>query len=511
MSDTTPVPPNIVNRTMFTRYPEKDQDGNDLSRPEGASPKGGDNLAVLRGINTDSVDLIYLDPPFNSKKDWNAPIGSKAAGAAFKDSWNLSDVDLQWHEQLRAQNRALHDVILAAQGAGGNSTMSYLLMMAPRLLELQRVLKPSGSIYLHCDPTESHALKLVLDTIFGRDCFRNEIIWKRTAGGKSDAKKWGAAHDVLFYYAGDGHTWNTQYLPQDPDYIARAYRNEDDRGRWQADQLLASGASYGESGMPWRGIDPGAVSNGKHWSTPTRGGMSEFLKDYISGWPDDYPTVHERLDALDAHGFIYWPPRGAMPRLKRYLASTKGQPARDVFTDIGPLQAQAKEKVGYPTQKPLALLRRIIEASSNPGDVVLDPFCGCATACIAAEELGRQWIGIDLSPRAIDLVKLRLADQLNLPQLEVKHRVDLPRRTDQGNLPRPRYWKDCLYGKQGGFCGGCREHFQPRHLEVDHIVPKADGGTDHRSNLQLLCGNCNRRKGAGSMAEFMVKLLDERR
>ena len=406
---------NIPNRTIFT----------------------GDNLAVLRGFNTDSVDLIYLDPPFNSKRDWNAPIGSAAAGAAFKDTWTLSDIDLQWHEQLRSQNRALHDVILAAQGAGGNSTMSYLLMMAPRLLELHRVLKDTGSIYLHCDPTESHALKLVLDTIFGRDCFQKEIVWKmpRPSGFKTQANNWIRGHDIILYYAGPGRTFNKQYEPYEASYL-------------------------------------------------------------------------KNFNRVDSEGRNYWMRGGK----RRYPG--KGYTLSDTWVDIHSMQTQSvsgKEGVGYPTQKPLALLRRIIQASSNPGDVVLDPFCGCATACIAAEELDRQWIGIDLSAKAAELVELRLHEQLGLTASLANHRTDQPLRTDLGDLPPPRYWKPELYGTQEGHCAGCGHHFEFRHLEVDHVVPRKVGGTDHKGNLQLLCGNCNRRKGAGSMAKLMVKLLDGRR
>lgn len=193
---------NVKNRTIFT----------------------GDNLHVLRGINSDSVDLIYLDPPFNSKKQWNAPIGSKAAGAAFKDTWHLSDVDELWHEQLRATNPGLHDVILAAQSAGGKSTMSYLIMMAPRLVEMKRVLKPTGSIYLHCDPTESHALKLVMDCIFGRDWFRNEIIWAYRGPGKVKSN-FPRKHDVILFYAQKGdNTFN-------PDAVRVPYKRISGTGR----------------------------------------------------------------------------------------------------------------------------------------------------------------------------------------------------------------------------------------------------------------------------------------
>ena len=473
---------NFVNRTIFT----------------------GDNLNVLRGMNSDSVDLIYLDPPFNSNRNYSAPVGSKAAGAAFKDTWTLSDVDLAWHGEIADQNQGVYDVITAARTAHGKGMMSYLIMMAVRLIEMERVLKPSGSIYLHCDDTASHYLKMLMDCIFGRDWFRNEIIWKRTAAGKSGARRFGRVHDVILYYAGESATWNTQWMPHDPAYVARAYRNEDERGRWQADQLLAANTSTGESGDAWGGIDP--TPKGKHWYTPTQGGMSSFLKDYIPGWPDAYPTVHDRLDALDEYGFVHWPKGGAgVPRLKRYLASTKGRAVEDIFSDIGRLEANSKENVGYPTQKPVALVARLIAASSNPGDVVLDPFAGCATAAVAAEKLDRQWVGIDISPKAAELVNERLERELGLMGTLAVLRTDLPVRTDLGELPHYRTHKHTLFGQQEARCNGCGIEFPFRNLTVDHIVPKSKGGTDHLSNLQLLCGACNSQKGVGSQAEFLAK------
>lgn len=473
--------PNFANRTIFT----------------------GDNLDVLRGLNTDSVDLIYLDPPFNSNRTYSAPVGSQAAGAAFKDTWTLSDVDLAWHGEIAEHNQPVCNVITAARTAHSKGMMSYLIMMAVRLIEMERVLKPSGSIYLHCDDTASHYLKLLMDCIFGKDWFRNEIIWKRTAG-RSDAKKFGRVHDVILYYAGEGSVWNRQYLPLDPEYVKRVYRHEDNRGRWQSDQLTAAGSSGGESGMPWKGIDPG--DKGNHWRTPTKGGMNGFLKNYIPGWPDAYPSVHDRLDALDEHGFIYWPKGGAgVPRLKRYLASTKGRAVEDIFADIGKLEGKAKEKVGYPTQKPVALIARLIAASSNPGDMVLDPFAGCATAAIAAEKLGRQWAGIDISPKAADLVTLRLEEELGLMGTLAVLRSDLPERTDLGDLPHYRTHKHELYGLQEARCFGCDYEFPFRNLTVDHIVPRSKGGTDHFINLQLLCGACNSQKGTGTQEEFLAK------
>ena len=476
--------PNWVNRTMWT----------------------GDNLDIMRGMNSESVDLIYLDPPFNSDRNYAAPIGSEAAGAAFKDTWSLDDVDLAWHGEIADQHPALYAIIGASREAHGKGMQSYLIMMGVRLLEMRRLLKPTGSIYLHCDPTASHYLKLLLDAVFGPQSFKNELVWKRTAG-RSDAKRFGRVHDtVLFYAKGETTTWNTVWLPHDKEYVERAYRSRDERGRWQSDQLTASGLRAGESGEPWRGIDPGRVGN--HWRTPTQGGMNDYIirNELIPGWPSKFPSIHSRLDALDAAGLIAWPKRGkGMPRLKRYLESTKGKAAEDVFVDIKRLEAQSKERVGYPTQKPLALLDRIIKASSNVGDMVLDPFCGCATACVAADRLDRQWVGIDLSPLAAKLVRQRIQSEGPL-LYDLTHRTDLPRRTDVGQIPHYRTQKHTLFGLQEGICNGCRIVFPFRNFTVDHIIPRSRGGTDHPDNLQLLCAACNSLKGSRTQPELVVEL-----
>ena len=312
--------------------------------------------------------------------------------------------------------------------------------------------------------------------------------------------------------------------------MARAYRNEDELGRWQSDQLTASGVRFGETGETWRGVDPAHV--GRHWNTPTKGGMNDFIiaKGLIPGWPDEYPTVISRLDALDAAGLIVWPKAGqGMPRLKRYLESTTGTAVEDIFADIGKLEGAAKEKVGYPTQKPLALLERIIRASTRgrvqgdhetaayAGDIVLDPFCGCATALVAAEKLGRRWVGIDLSPIANTLVRQRLLKEVGLGSEgnstagwrgEVTHRTDIPQRTDI-DAPIPyRQNKHVLFGQQEGLCNGCKGDFPFRNFTIDHIVPQSRGGTDHLDNLQLLCGACNSLKGDRPM-EYLVARLAE--
>ena len=463
-----------------------------------------DNLDVLRGLNSESIDLVYADPPFNSNKNYEAPIGSKAAGAAFKDTWTLSDVDLAWHGEIADREPKVYAAIDNAGIVHGKSMKSYLIMMAVRLLELRRVLKPTGSLYLHCDDTADAYLRVLCDAVFGRTSFRNAIIWKRSA--RSDGRRFGRTHDTLLAYGDEHATWNDVHVPYSPEYMTRFYRERDSRGQYQRADLTGPGTTAGESGEPWRGHNP--TESGRCWSVPRTGTYAAWIDAHLISGYTAIKGVHARLDALEEHSLIHWPKRGSgWPRLKRYANGADGQRVNDVFDDIRPVSNLAKEQVGYPTQKPLALLDRIIKASSNPGDVVLDPFCGCATACVSAESLGRQWIGIDLSEVAATLVESRLRDQFGI-FAEVHHRRDIPRRTDLGDLPNYRTHKHHLFGAQEGHCGGCRVMFPFRIFEVDHIIPRAKGGSDHRDNLQLLCPACNRAKGTGTQAELIAKLRE---
>ena len=393
--------PNFANRTMWT----------------------GDNLDILRGLNSDSIDLVYADPPFNSNKSYSAPIGSKAAGAAFKDTWTLSDVDDAWHGEIADREPKVYAAIDNARIVHSPGMKSYLIMMAVRLLELRRVLKPTGSLYLHYDPTASAYLRILLDAVLNTKSFRNEIVWCY-AGGGVPRKDFPRKHDVILRYAQEAPVFNTDAVrvPYDSDYKATVFTGPNTR---------APGRTYGPN------------ADGK----------------VVEDW---------------------W---------------------RDISRPYG------KKRTGYPTQKPLELLDRIIKASSNRNDVVLDPLCGCATACVSAESLGRQWIGIDLSEVAATLVKTRLEDQLGM-FAEIHHRTDIPCRADLGKLPNYRTHKHTPFGKQEGHCGGCRMVFPFRNFEVDHVIPQAKGGTDHIDNLQLLCGACNRAKGTGTQAELIIKLKE---
>ena len=388
----------------------------------------GDCLPVMRGMNSECVDLIYLDPPFNSKADYAAPIGSRAAGAAFKDTWTLEDVDVEWINLIEAKHPALYRVLLAAMT---NGDKSYLAYMAARILEMHRIMKPTGSVYLHCDPTMSHYIKLLMDAIFGRKNFRNEVHWHYYNKMHDRRKKlFPAATDTLLFYVKDLQSQFTfTQLKELRDKPVRQLKRKKVEGRL--------------------------------------------------------------VNARDADGNLMY--------------QIKSDKTVDNVWRIPCLQPASKERLGYPTQKPLALLRRIIQASSNPGDLVLDPFCGCATTCVAAQDEGRSWAGIDISAKAAELVQTRMRDELGM-LFQGAHRTDIPARTDLGRLPPPRSHAPALYGIQGGYCAGCSTHFEPRHMEVDHIVARAKGGTDHIDNLQLLCGSCNRIKGNRGMEYLRVKL-----
>ena len=407
----------------------------------------GDNLDIMRGLNSGSVDLIYLDPPFNSKRIYSAPIGigkadakgkRKKVEARFNDIWTWNeDVDVR----LLAYADDHAELFTYIQSVGkihGAAMKAYLTFMAQRIIEMHRVLKDSGSLYLHCDPTASHYLKLILDYVFGKNNFRNEIVWnyRRWPAKQQNFQR---MHDVIFRYSVDEQvTWNQLYEP-----LAET-------------TLKADGGKkilnvFDEEGVRKRGTKTGEES--------------------------------------------------------------PGAPMRDVW-DIGILSPTAKERTGYPTQKPLALLDRIIRASSNAGDMVMDPFCGCATTCVAAQNLGRNWIGIDVSEVAVNLVTDRLSYTDDVKNLFTDFDAisTLPARTDRKELDWDnKKARQHFFKTQKGKCNGCGVQFpDPRHFHVDHIYPKSKGGAMVLENLQLLCGSCNSIKGDRPM-EYLNAVLKRRK
>jgi len=360
----------------------------------------GDNLDILRRYVADeSVDLIYLDPPFNSNQAYNVIFaedngsGSGAQIQAFDDTWHWTmETAEAFAETVEAGGRVADTLVAFRRMLGETDMMAYLANMAPRLVELRRVLKPTGSIYLHCDPTAGHYLKVLMDAIFGVENYVNEIMWRRSHPHGNVSRSYGAIHDVLLFYSRTGnHTWTEPHKPYyladgslDPELEERVLKqysfiDEASGRRFQATSLL----------------NP----------NPDRPNLTyEFL-----GHTRVWRWTRERMQEAYDQGRIYVPRNGkGVPREKRYLDEQEGIPLQDIWTDVRPIPAQAAERLGYPTQKPEALLERIIEASSNEGDVVLDPFCGCGTTVVVAHRLGRRWIGIDITHLAVNLMKHRL-------------------------------------------------------------------------------------------------------
>ena len=423
-----------------------------------------DNLPVLRAFDDQSIDLIYLDPPFNSNKNYSAPIGSEAAGQHFKDIWTYSDTDDAWWGELSDKYPALYEIIHAVGCINGERDKSYLIAMAMRLLELHRVLKDTGSIYLHCDQTMSHSLKLVMDSIFGKKNFNNEISWRRgTGSSRTKTNRFPRNHDCLLFYS---KTKDRNFKRQFKSYSEKTlkmyrFNDKDGRGEYRLQVLR----TYGKQTI------------------------EKFKKD-------------NRIKKSGT-GKLY---------LKQYLNEKPGVAIDDVWENItGMGHKAAKEKTGYSTQKPLALLERIIKASSNKGDIVLDPFCGCATTCVAAEKLNRKWIGIDLSSLAGKLVKKRLKRQFEQRELGKDMIYPIIRDTlPIKDAPKPsKDIKHILYGKQRGICNGCNHHFMFKIFHIDHIMPTAKGGQDTDNNLQLLCGPCNSIKGDRDMAYLKARLKEQ--
>ncbi|HXH58428.1 DNA methyltransferase [Iamia sp.] len=381
----------------------------------------GDNLDVLRDrtyFPDASVDLVYLDPPFNSNRSYNVLFRSKSGDAsqaqieAFDDTWTWSqESEHQYLELIAGGPRKVADALVAMRGLlGENDVLAYLVMMAARLVEMHRVLRSTGSLYLHCDPTASHYLKVLLDAIFGVDNFRSEIIWKRYGSHNDARRNYAAIHDTLLFYGRSSNiTFNPVHVEHDPSYVEKSYRQSDPDGRRWRVQNLSSPQPRPNLTYQYTALD--GVTYQPH--------------------PNGWKYTPERMRALDEAGLLVYPrkPSGRLA-LKSYLDTMKGSPLSDVWTDVKSLSGTHAERLGYPTQKPEALLRRIILSSSNEGDVVLDPFCGCGTTVDAAQRLGRRWLGIDVTFLAIDLIDTRLKDTHGVDVSTAYEIVGIPKDTE---------------------------------------------------------------------------------
>jgi site-specific DNA-methyltransferase (adenine-specific) len=363
----------------------------------------GDNLDILREhFDAECVDLVYLDPPFNSSRSYNVLFKdesgreSEAQITVFEDTWHWTPATEKTYQDLVTLGDVRVSAMMSAlrQSIGVNQMMAYLVMMAARLVELHRVLKPTGSLYLHCDPTASHYIKILLDAIFEPQNYRNEITWKRTFAHGNVGRNYGSIADVIFFYTkSDQYVWNQPFATLLEEEMANKYPYTDPDGRrWQSVTLR----------------NPGVRPN-LHFPFTASNGITYY--PHPNGWSCNL----ERLQQYDRENRLHFPsrPNGAL-RLKMYADESQGERLQNIWNDIPPIGAQAQERLGYPTQKPVALLERIIKASSNEGDVVLDPFCGCGTAIVAAQKLGRRWIGIDITHLSIALQKYRLQDSFGL-------------------------------------------------------------------------------------------------
>ena len=454
----------------------------------------GDNLDILRHqVSDESVDLIYLDPPFNSNATYNVLFREKSGEqsaaqiTAFDDTWHWGlESESAYHDVVMDGPNALADLLQAMRSfLGQNDMMAYLTMMAQRMVELHRVLKPAGSIYLHCDPTSSHYLKILLDAVFGPTNFKTEIVWKRTSAhndARQGRRQHGRIHDILLFYTkSEEWIWNPIYTEYDKDYIERFYKyREPDTGR-----LYRLGDMTG----------PGGASKGNpHYEVM---GVTRYWR-----------YSEERMQELIDQGRVVQTKPGTVPAYKRYLDEMPGISLQDMWTDINNLSAQAKERLGYPTQKPEALLERIINASSNEGDVVLDPFCGCGTAIAAAERLNRNWIGIDVTHIAITLIRHRLRDSFGeelRPYTVLGDPKDLPSAASLAQHDRYQFewWalglvdarpaQDKRKGADSGV-DGYINFFDDGSGKAKRVVVQVKSGHVQRNQIAMLKGDMERER-----------------
>jgi len=450
----------------------------------------GDNLEILRKyIPDNSIDLIYLDPPFNSKATYNVlfkePTGkpSQAQITAFEDTWHWTEETERTFQEIvgTAPANVVEMMTAFRKFIHENDMMAYLTMMCIRLIELKRVLKDTGSIYLHCDPTASHYLKILMDTIFEKTSFRNEIAWRRTTSHgdwKQGAKHFGRVQDtILFYTKSDDYVWNTQFVPFSPEQIEQQYNKVDANGRRYRLVTPTAKKPGGDTSYEWKGVRP---PKGRYWA-----------------------YTREKMAKMDERGLLYYS-RTGQPYIKYYLEDRPGVAAQSIWIDIS-LSPTSRERLNYQTQKPVALLERIIRAGSKEGDIILDPFCGCGTALIAAEKLNRKWIGIDITHLAISVMKWRLQQIFRGIQYKViGEPVDLAGANELAseNKYQFQWWALSLIGarpygdrKKGadtGIDGYC--YFMDEKDKVKTAIVQVKGGDVSVSQIRDLSGVIDREK-----------------
>ncbi|MCY4105904.1 MAG: DNA methyltransferase [Chloroflexi bacterium] len=475
----------------------------------------GDNLPILRTyFPSASVDLIYLDPPFNSNRSYNVLFkdesgrDSEAQITAFEDSWHWGrSTEELYSELLREAPERVARVLAALVESLGrtNQICAYLVMMTARLIELHRVLKASGSLYLHCDDSASHYLKLILDSIFGPENYRNHLNWKRSIA-HNDPRRFGRIQDHILFYSRTGQPyWNGHDIAtaKTEEQLAAAYPSQDERGRYRADNLtgpLHNAERGSPSTLPWRKYDVYAL--GRCWSVPKTGKYAEYIERHFIPGYRAILGVHERLEALDAAGLIHHPKRGKWPGLKRYAAADTGNSPQDLLLEPSGFtnyNKQRGEHLGFQTQKPRALVEKFIRASCPPDGFVLDPFCGCGTAIDAAHALGRRWAGIDITHLSVALMKYRLRDRYQLlPGRDyqvIGEPTSLPsaRQLAAEDRYQFQWWALSLVGaKPLGAPSGSRRGKRGADRGIDGVIHfLGDGGAAERALIQVKSGGVN--------------------
>lgn len=473
-----------------------------------------DNLDVMRGMNSNTVDLIYLDPPFNSARNYNGT--GRAKNQKFLDNWNEEQLK-EWNiwEGVQNDTDLLRDqkwwpMMELVKEKHSKSMYFYLSFMAVRLLQMKRILKSTGSLYLHCDDSSNSYLRMILDYIFGYNFGPGasgngaEITWRRTTSSNMAKRRYGRIADTLYVFRNsETFTHNPQFTNLDQEYVKDKYRydDKDGKGSYRKDNLTAPSKGY--------------KYDYKGFSSPTKGWRCPI----------------EKMRELDLDGRLSFPEnKNGRIQQKRYLSESKGVPVNCIWTDIKVVNSQAKERTGWETQKPKALLNRIIDTSTDPGDIVFDPFCGCSTTLIAALERPdnekRHVVGCDIDTEVCQVMELRVSELRDQKTQDLFRNVEinvldclndkslLPIRTDKSEIDEPatdpvridvrKIYGTTLYGEQKGYCLGCRRHVEFDFMDVDHKQPIKRGGTNDKDNLQMLCRRCNTSKGGRTMEEWLA-------